>query len=169
MKYIPLAFVVIVIMSCVSQEKKEQNMISTKTIEKVYFSLASYGYVENPNELNDKVVTILIETKEISEIVSTYKNEKLSNKIVKKISKTPKKYIELIKKVPVSYLKNKTFGSPNMVDEGSLGVTLLLNSGERIFWEVSFNKNELPEVIQNIYEIYEEVQRKFKIKMNLRN
>lgn len=164
--FIPILFITISLTSCISQEKKREQEKNSNTMAEVYFSLASYGDVENPNELNNKTVSISINENEINEIVSIYENDKLLSEQVKKISDTPKKYVDVINSIPDNFLKNRIFGHPNMADEGSLGVTLVLENGEQVFWEVSFRKNELPEEIQDVYKIYDEVQQKFNIQMN---
>ncbi|MBV7440705.1 hypothetical protein KRX57_04670 [Weeksellaceae bacterium TAE3-ERU29] len=160
-KYILLIFIVFT--NCV--KKKDYNQNSIDKIEKISFSLM-YGEVENPNLLNDKIVSIVLEKDKISKTRSIYNEGHLTNETKTKLMDTPKKYLEIIDNIPSLYLENnQVFGYPNRTDEGSLGVNIELSNGEIIFWEVSHYKSELPEKIKNVYEIYEDVQKQFNINM----
>ncbi|MBV7440716.1 hypothetical protein KRX57_04725 [Weeksellaceae bacterium TAE3-ERU29] len=147
-KFILLIFIVFT--NCV--KKKDYNQNSIDKIEKISFSLM-YGEVENPNLLNDKIVSIILEKDKISKTRSIYNEGHLTNETKTKLMDTPKKYLE----------NNQVFGYPKRTDEGSLGVNIELSNGEIIFWEVSHYKAELPEKIRDIYEIYEDIQKQFNV------
>lgn len=139
------------------QELEENNL----AISEILFYSRSYGLV-NPNTITKKR-RISISKNNIYEIYEEQKDSVFIKKDTSKIIETNAKIKMLISNIPKKFLnENKSFGSPNLVDEGSLGVSIKLIDNRNIFWEFSYRKNEHPEDIRPYYEMFLDIEEQLK-------
>lgn len=158
---IRLLFFIIFINSCQPHVKNIILDVDKMVVEEILFYPFSHGLVDNPNELNEDMNIISINNDKAYKIHEKYKDNKLIKTDTVNIIKISLENKKIISNISEKYLHtNQVFGYPNMADDGSLGVTVVLKNGKNIFWELSYRKNQHPKEIQLVYEMYEEVQQK---------
>ncbi len=161
-------YMFLLISSCQSQEKSNKITInsSENKIMEVLFYEQSHGLI-NPNSIK-KRWKISMNNNYIYKYIEEYKDTALINIDTITIIDNNSDYKKILANISDKYFsRNQIFGSPNVVDEGSLGVTFRLKNNKNIFWELSYRKDEHPKKIQLIYKMYEEIQQKFKENLKL--
>ena len=158
--YIVCFSISILLVTCANNQLKEDPVIEQiAQISEVQFYKYSFGLVHDPNELQKNKEFLVVNHKVIHRIKRKYDNIRLIESDTLQTVDCPAKIWNTLNKIPDKYLnKNHVFGSPNMVDEGSLGVTIIFDNDKEIVWELSYYKNQLPKEIQSIYNAYEQIK-----------
>lgn len=164
MTYSPaFSIVLFLLFSCTNSQKEnsEENQVLNE-VKEIQFSIASYGYVEDLNALSEYINIILTKDSKIYKIKNRYENDLIVLSDTMKLTSINEEQEYTIKNISEKYLiHDEVFGYPNVADAGSLGVTLKLNDGKTVFWELSYRKNELPDDVKGIYEMYENIRKEW--------
>ncbi len=141
-----------------SKKKLLSNNNQELIIDKVYlYNIA--GYVENPNNQIQNLVSTVIQNELVYKVNEKYNGKKLVSSDTIKTIKKSSNVKNIISNIPNKYLmSDQKFGETNVADEGSLGVTIFIKGGKEIFWELSYNENTLPKDIEPFYKMFKNVQ-----------